>query len=132
MRSASTESMRGWVDEATKQELLRNCRFLVHPSELEGWGLVIMEAAAHGRPTLGFRVPESRDSVIDGTTGLLADDFSEFVRCWTCMAQNGSFTDELGRAARFRAQELPWDGSVDAFESVLEEAVRAGRSGWNR
>ena len=48
------------------------------------------------------------------------------------MAQNESFTDQLGRAARNRAQELPWDGSVDDFESVLEEAVRAGRSGWNR
>ena len=119
----------GWVDEAQKQKLLGDCRFLVHPSELEGWGLVIMEAAAHGRPTLGFRVPGVRDSVVDGTTGLLADDFDEFVRLWIRMAQNPSLSAELGCAARARARELPWDRSVDAFEAVLEEAVRSGRVG---
>ena len=120
----------GWVDEAQKQNLLRDCRFLVHPSELEGWGLVIMEAAAHGRPTLGFRVPGVRDSVVDGTTGMLADDFDEFVRLWLRMAQDPSLSADLGCAARDRARALPWDRSVDAFETVLEEAVEwGGRAG---
>ena len=39
----------------------------------EGWGQVVLEAAAHGVPTLARDVPGLRDSIRDGVTGWLVD-----------------------------------------------------------
>jgi glycosyltransferase involved in cell wall biosynthesis len=51
---------------------LRTCRLFALPSKKEGFGLVFLEAMAHGRPCLGARaggIPE----VITPDTGVLAD-----------------------------------------------------------
>lgn len=42
------------------------------PSLVEGWGLVVTEAAARYTPAIGFDVPGLRDSIEDGVTGVLA------------------------------------------------------------
>ncbi|MCZ0973283.1 glycosyltransferase family 4 protein [Streptomyces albulus] len=62
----------GRISEQRKHQLLCSAWLLLHPSLVEGWGLVAMEAAARRTPTLGFDIPGLRDSVEDGTTGLLA------------------------------------------------------------
>jgi glycosyltransferase involved in cell wall biosynthesis len=42
----------GWVDDREKWRLLRSARGLVHASLLEGFGLPVLEAMAHGVPVL--------------------------------------------------------------------------------
>jgi glycosyltransferase involved in cell wall biosynthesis len=53
----------GWVDEDKKREELSKAWLLVHPAHHEGWGTVVMEAAAASVPTLAFDVAGVRDSV---------------------------------------------------------------------
>lgn len=64
----------GFVDEATKQELLRRATVQVCASDVEGWGQVVIEAAAYGVPTVARDVPGLRDSIRDGHTGWLVPD----------------------------------------------------------
>ena len=40
----------------------------------EGYGLTLIEAGACGTPSVARRIPGHVDAVVDGTTGLLADD----------------------------------------------------------
>ncbi len=61
----------GFVAEDAKAEILGRARVHVCASDAEGWGQVVLEAAAHGIPTLGRDVPGVRDSVKDGRTGWL-------------------------------------------------------------
>lgn len=61
----------GFVPESKKFELLQKAHILVMPSIREGWGLVVIEAAAMGTPTVGYDVPGLRDSIKNGATGLL-------------------------------------------------------------
>jgi len=66
----------GWVDERTKKRLLATCEclvFPVHPTpfDVEGFGIVAIEAAASGRPTIAFDTGGVRDAVLDGITGKL-------------------------------------------------------------
>lgn len=51
------------------------------PGDVEGFGMVAIEAAAHGLPTVGFSVGGVPDAVIDGKTGSLVDsgDYTGFV-----------------------------------------------------
>jgi glycosyltransferase involved in cell wall biosynthesis len=62
----------GYVDDKRLATELRSCRLFALPSKNEGFGLVFLEAMAHGRPCLGARaggVPE----VITANTGALVD-----------------------------------------------------------
>jgi glycosyltransferase involved in cell wall biosynthesis len=62
----------GYVNDKRLDAELRACRLFALPSEKEGFGLVFLEAMAHGRPCLGARaggIPE----VIDADTGVLPE-----------------------------------------------------------
>lgn len=62
----------GYVDESKKFELLSRADVLINPSVREGWGLVVIEAASVGTPTVAYRVAGLQDSIKDGVTGRLA------------------------------------------------------------
>jgi glycosyltransferase involved in cell wall biosynthesis len=62
----------GFVDDARLRDELRSCRLFALPSRKEGFGLVFLEAMAHGRPCLGARaggIPE----VISPESGVMAE-----------------------------------------------------------
>ncbi len=52
-------------------DVLGGCGLHVCASDVEGWGQVVIDAAAHGIPTIGRDVPGLRDSIVDGRTGWL-------------------------------------------------------------
>jgi glycosyltransferase involved in cell wall biosynthesis len=113
----------GRVSEDEKHRLLCAAWLLLHPAMIEGWGIVVAEAAVRGTPAIGFRVPGLRDSVIDGQTGRLARTESEFASAWASLAIDHRTRDDLGRAARQRALLLHWSAAVDGFARVADEAI---------
>ncbi|MFE0189562.1 glycosyltransferase family 4 protein [Streptomyces sp. NPDC058989] len=113
----------GRVSERRKHELLCSAWLLLHPSLVEGWGLVVMEAAARRTPTVGFDIPGLRDSVEDGATGLLARGESSFAAHWCTLALSARRRQALGDAARQRADRFRWSHTVRSFRAVAAEAV---------
>jgi len=117
----------GAVGLEDKQRLLSEAWLLVHAAHHEGWGTVIMEAAALGTPTLAFDVRGVRDSVVDGTTGVLVPDDERgddaFASAWIRLAGDAAERARLGEAARDRARAHTWDRAVTEFEAVLREAL---------
>lgn len=61
----------GFVNEKKKFELLSRAHLLTNTSVREGWGLVVIEAAAMRTPAVGYDVPGLRDSIVNNKTGLL-------------------------------------------------------------
>ncbi|KUN28781.1 glycosyl transferase [Streptomyces antibioticus] len=117
---------RGHVSEAEKHRLLCEAWMLMHPSAVEGWGLVVTEAATRETPTIAFDVPGLRDSVVDGETGVLARGESSFAAAWCTLALSGERRELMGKAAREHAARYRWDRTVRQFRAVAAEAVR----GW--
>jgi glycosyltransferase involved in cell wall biosynthesis len=116
----------GYVSEAEKHRLLCAAWLLLHPSAVEGWGLVVTEAAARETPAVAFDVPGLKDSVVDGETGFLARGESSFAAAWCALALSGHRRELMGKAARDRAAQFRWDRTVRQFRAVAAEAVR----GW--
>ncbi|MEU9286625.1 glycosyltransferase family 4 protein [Streptomyces sp. NPDC048275] len=116
----------GHVSEAEKHRLLCAAWLLLHPSAVEGWGLVVTEAAARETPAVAFDVPGLRDSVVDGDTGVLARGESSFAAAWCALTLSTHRRTLMGKAARERAAQYHWKNTVRQFRAVAGEAVR----GW--
>jgi glycosyltransferase involved in cell wall biosynthesis len=118
----------GRVSEEEKHRLMCAAWLLLHPALIEGWGIVIAEAAIRGTPAIGFDVPGLRDSVVNGKTGLLVKNEGQFASAWASLALDRLRTEELGLDARVRAERLHWSAAVDGFAVVADEALaRAGQ-----
>jgi glycosyltransferase involved in cell wall biosynthesis len=113
----------GRVNEEQKHRLLAAAWLLLHPAQIEGWGIVITEAALRGTPAVGFDVPGLRDSVEHGRTGMLARSETEFASAWAALALDPARRAVLGEAARRRAARLRWSTAVRHFSAVIDEAA---------
>ncbi|GAA2088189.1 glycosyltransferase family 4 protein [Streptomyces albiaxialis] len=118
----------GHISEGEKHQLLCQAWMLLHPSLVEGWGLVVTEAAARGTPAIGFDIPGLRDSVEDGATGLLARGESSFAAHWCALALSAERREALGRAAERRAARYRWANTVRSFRAVAAEAYARAAS----
>ncbi|MER5309478.1 glycosyltransferase family 4 protein [Streptomyces sp. NPDC002773] len=113
----------GRVSEAEKHRLMCEAWLLLHPSLVEGWGLVVTEAAARATPAIGFDIPGLRDSIEDGETGVLARGESAFAAAWCTLSLSTERRAAMGRAAAQRAQHFRWSATVRQFQAVAAEAA---------
>ncbi|HEV2781643.1 MAG TPA: glycosyltransferase family 4 protein [Actinophytocola sp.] len=116
-------TLHGWVDERDKHEILARSAVHLCPSVKEGWGIAIMEAAAHGVPSVAYRAAGGVcESIVDNKTGVLAEDFEAMVHHIDHLLRWPAYREALGRAGRDRAAGYGWERGVDLFERALTDA----------
>ena len=121
--AGSNVELTGYVDPVRKGRELGAAWLLVHPAHHEGWGTVVMEAAAAGVPTVAFDVEGVRDSVVAGVTGVLAPDEHVFVEEWVRLTADTAARTAMAEAARQRARGFTWERAIDEFEAAMRDAV---------
>jgi glycosyltransferase involved in cell wall biosynthesis len=120
----------GFVSEEEKVSVLATSQVNLLPSVKEGWGLVVIEAAAQGTPTVAFREAGGvSESVLDGVTGLLASDPDDFVARIALLLRDDEQRRQLGEKAREHADQFDWEHTTDSFEAVLQRVARPARGG---
>src|SRR5689334_24524825 len=118
----------GRVSDAEKHRLMCAAWLFLHPALIEGWGIVVAEAAIRGTPSVAFDVPGLRDSVMHGQTGMLVRTEGQFASEWASLAIDRRRREQLGQAARTRALQLHWSAAVDGFADVADEAIKRARN----
>jgi len=118
----------GWVDEADKHRLMAQAWVMAMPSLKEGWGLSVIEAAAHGTPTVAFHDAGGlSESVVDGETGLLVrGGSSDFTDALGRLLLDGDLRARMRGPAVAHALGFTWEATAHALHGVLEDAVGAG------
>ena len=93
------------------------------PSYREGFGTVIIEAAAVGLPAIASRIYGITDAVLDGVTGILHKPGSktEIANAMSSLARNPETRARLGRAAKDRVVK---DFSVEPIAEALVSFYR--------
>lgn len=121
----------GFIGEEAKRRALREAWVLGLPSVMEGWGLVVMEAAAQGTPAVAYRVGGLSESVVHGETGILAETQQGFVAGLRALLTSRQDRERMGEAARVRATAFSWDHTAAAMSSILDGArVPVGSVTW--
>ena len=83
------------------EDIMSSADVLCLPSYREGFGNVVIEAAAVGIPTIGSRIYGITDAVVDGETGLLFEvkNVPALESCIRTLAADNEFRTRLGRQA---------------------------------
>lgn len=116
----------GRVDEPRKWELLARADLLLVPSVREGWGIVVMEAAAVGTPSVGYRVPGLVDTIRHDRTGWVCDPDPASMAAAAVDALASRSVSGVRAAATEHARAFTWDAAADTLlHAALEsEEVR--------
>jgi glycosyltransferase involved in cell wall biosynthesis len=125
---ADAVTFHGHIGDMAKHSVLQQAWVHVLPSRKEGWGLAVIEAAQHAVPTIGYRSSGGlADSIIDGVTGVLADDHADLVNRLEQLLADPVLRDQLGAKAQVRSAEFSWRTSAEAMRSVLESVAAGDR-----
>jgi L-malate glycosyltransferase len=117
----------GTFDDGTQvMAALRSARMLALPSVREGFGIIGLEAAAHGVPvvTVDHERNAARLLVSHGVTGLCVSPTPElFADALQSLLEDEELRDKLSRGAYDSARTATWDRAVDATEAVYRARV---------
>jgi starch synthase len=116
----------GFTDRL-EHELLAGADMVLMPSQYEPCGLTQMHAQRYGAVVIGRRVGGICDTIEDGVTGFLFDQFHETAldaaidRAIALRAKRRSWTAMMRRAM---ARDFSWTTALDAYGEVYATAER--------
>lgn len=93
----------------------------------EGFGIVYLEAATRGLPSVGGTMTGASDAVVHGETGLLVDNPGDHVavaRALVELLTDPERARRLGEAGEARARTLTWAAFAREVEDKLLQAIR--------
>lgn len=96
-----------------------------HGQSIEGFGLVYLEAAAHGLPIVAHDVGGVSEAVLDGRTGLLVppDRPAQLAAAFEKLIHDPSLRRRLGEEGRRSATRNCWKRSAEALFCVRPAAA---------
>jgi len=123
----------GFVKEREKKYYYQMCEFLIMPSrqlpdgDVEGFGIVFLEANMHCKPVVGGKSGGIYDAVEDGVSGLLVDPEDPAAIAEVCLRflQDKGLQQRLGQQGRERAEKhFSWDKLSQEFLEELKVLIR--------
>jgi phosphatidyl-myo-inositol dimannoside synthase len=123
----------GEVSDAERDEWLGRAHVFAMPARVplggvggEGFGIVFLEANAHGLPVVAGNVGGALDAVVDGETGLLVDpsDHTAVADAVTELLLDPERAAALGRAGADRARRFAWPLIAGQVEELLFQVAR--------
>ena len=118
-----------WLGPLKNPEvLMAKADVLVLPSHGEGFGMVIVEAAACKTPAIAYRINGVVDAIEDGRSGILVDksDVKKLELAMKTMMLNPNLVTQMGEYAYQRAVDLFCSKKIinkwlSIYESILSE-----------
>lgn len=123
----------GAVEDGELIGLYQACDVVVLPAlalkdDVEGFGIVLLEAAAAKKPVVATQVGGIPDAVVNGKSGILvsAGDYGAMTQAIVQLLNNKPMRMNLGAYARRRVEEqFTWDRITGCYEAVFESLAGA-------
>ena len=118
----------GSVSDEDLPRYYRAADFHLFPStkRAEAFGIVAVEAAASGIPSIASSLPGVRSVVLDGETGMHVEpgDVESLRQAFMLMLEQTDLRTRLGVSARKRAEvEFGWEPLITKLEKTYESVV---------
>ena len=91
----------------------------------EGFGLVALEAMAHGLPVIASRTGAIPEVVVDHSTGLFftSGDSNELASCLLNLLSQPNLRTQMGESARARAREFTWEDNCARLMQTYQDLI---------
>lgn len=111
----------GYVTDKMKLKLMRKAHILLHASIKEGWGLVVLEAASQGTPSVVYDTHGLSEVVRHGKTGIVVSDNSpqSLAREAVMLYRNRKQYREFQKNGIAWVKSLRWDVVTKSSLSLL-------------
>ncbi|GMQ78452.1 MAG: glycosyltransferase family 4 protein [Anaerolineae bacterium] len=116
----------GVVSEERKHALLEKTLLLLLPSRTDSFGIVILEAWAHGKPVIGARAGGIADVISDGEDGFLVEfgDVGSLVKKIKLLVQDSDLRRALANNGQRKLAEIyNWDRVGDLVLSNYQHIL---------
>ena len=125
--AAAAIEFRGAIDDVALRQAYAEASLFALPvrriaDDVEGFGIVYLEAAMAELPTIGGRNSGAVDAIVDGETGLLVDgdDAAAVASAAVALLSDREAAAEMGRRGRRRALErFNWAATAASIEVAL-------------
>jgi glycosyltransferase involved in cell wall biosynthesis len=121
----------GYLEEESLGACYDACDLFVAPSLYETFGIVYLEAMAHGKPAVGCRVGGTVEVIVDRKTGLLVppEDPEALAKGIICLLKDARLRQDMGKAAREHVEQsftraIMAANTVSAYRAVLSKGKR--------
>jgi phosphatidyl-myo-inositol dimannoside synthase len=121
----------GRVTDGERSEILSRSTAFAMPSRIdsrgagEGFGIVYLEAGAHGLPVVAGWAGGAADAVVDGKTGFLVDPENPdaVARAVAVLLSDATIAARMGREGRRRARAHSWHRAAGFVEDLFDEVT---------
>jgi phosphatidylinositol alpha-1,6-mannosyltransferase len=121
----------GWIERGDLVRLYHACNVFVLPAinvagDMEGFGIVLIEAGAAGKPVVSTKLGGITDAVVDGKSGILveAEEWKEISDAVSALLSDSRLQRQLGQFGRKRARrELDWPVIAEECARQLRQLV---------
>lgn len=119
----------GQVTDGQLVTLYQHCQYLVMPArrlptgDFEGFGIVVLEANAFGKPAIGSTVGGMADAIEHEQTGLLVppDDVTQLADAMQHLLRDQTFCQHLGQQAQIQVvNRRQWAVNAQQLLTLLE------------
>ncbi|MBU0612749.1 glycosyltransferase family 4 protein [Patescibacteria group bacterium] len=91
-------------------------------SDVEGFGIVYLEANAFGKPVVGYDTGGVGDAIVNRKTGILIEprNPSEIAKNIIRLFEDTNYANKLGKQGRIRVEsEFTWEVRAEKFKDIL-------------
>lgn len=118
----------GFIDEESLIDLYRGSYMLVLPTvtPAEGFGMVLIEANACGKPVIGSKIGGIKYVIKDGETGILVPpgDPEALANAMQRLLENDELAKKMGsKGRRMVEKNYTWDKTAKLTARVFEEVI---------
>lgn len=126
----------GRVEREYLVQLFHACDLFVLPAirvegDVEGFGIVLVEASAAGKPVVSTKLGGIPDAVLEGRSGVLVEpeDWETLIAVITTLLSDEMARRDMGRFGRRRARlELDWTIIAQRYAEYLRDITSIKRS----
>jgi len=111
----------GKVSRKELVNLYQECSFFVSASKWEGFGLIFLEAAACGKPSIGYNVGATPEVIMNNETGFLVNNYKEFKESALKLIKDEKTRIKMGKKAFEFSKNFNWKEIVKKYEKVFKE-----------
>lgn len=118
----------GIVDEGEKHALLEGSKMLLLPSRSDSFGIVLLEAWAHGKPVIGAQSGGIPGVVDDGQNGILVPfgEVTALARAIEQLLTDPSLNERMGENGRRKVNtDYTWEQVANRTQSSYQRILAA-------